>query len=69
MKVKVKFNLTKHIPDAVTIESDDIDTICTVLRGIFRITGEMVVAESAENLAWIQGPEETIQIVPHKKEK
>lgn len=68
MKVCVKFNLSKHSPDAVTVESDDIDTITTVLRGIFRMTGALVVAESDENLVWIQGPEESILVAPHVKE-
>lgn len=68
MKVKVKFNLTNYSPDAITIESDNIETIVTVLRGIFYITGALVVGNTEKKLLWIEGDGE-VQIAPFESKK
>jgi len=69
MKVRMKYNLLKKVPDVVTIESDDIDVICTVIRAIFHETHGMVVAETNDNIAWIQGPTDTILIAPQAEDE
>jgi hypothetical protein len=54
MKVKVKYNLLKDVPDCITLESTDVDEICRQMRALFDQTDRrMVVAETEGNILWI----------------
>lgn len=69
MKIRIKYNLLHDTPGIIELENNDIDILCNQLRDIFIKTGEMVYAETENNVVWIQGPEPTVIVSERVKDE